>query len=177
MVITRCSEIEGLIIIEPDVFRDERGYFMESFSAAKYEEICNTRFVQENESMSRYGVLRGLHFQHSPHAQAKLVRVVKGNILDVAVDIRDESPTYGKYYAIELTDDNKKSFFIPRGFAHGFVVLSQEVIFQYKCDNYYAPQSEGSIVWNDPSIAIDWRVPATDIILSKKDRSAPLLIQ
>jgi len=132
---------------------------------------------RDTESMSRYGVLRGLHFQHSPHAQAKLVRVVKGNILDVAVDIRDESPTYGKYYAIELTDDNKKSFFIPRGFAHGFVVLSQEVIFQYKCDNYYAPQSEGSIVWNDPSIAIDWRVPATDIILSKKDRSAPLLIQ
>ena len=177
MIITRCSEIEGLIIIEPDVYRDERGYFMESFSAAKYEEICNTRFVQENESMSRYGVLRGLHFQYSPHAQAKLVRVVKGNILDVAVDIRDESPTYGKYYAIELTDDNKKSFFIPRGFAHGFVVLSQEVIFQYKCDNYYAPQSEGSIVWNDPSIAIDWRVPAADIILSKKDRTAPLLIQ
>ena len=177
MNITRCPEIDGLIIIEPDVYRDERGYFMESFSAAKYEEICNTRFVQENESMSRYGVLRGLHFQRSPHAQAKLVRVVKGAILDIAVDIRENSSTYGKYYAIELTDDNKKSFFIPRGFAHGFVVLSQEVIFQYKCDNYYAPQSEGSIIWNDPIIAIDWRIPVSDIILSQKDRTAPLLAQ
>jgi dTDP-4-dehydrorhamnose 3,5-epimerase len=175
MIITRCSEIEGLIIIEPDVYRDERGYFMESFSAAKYEEVCNTRFVQENESMSRYGVLRGLHFQRSPYAQAKLVRVVKGSILDVAVDIREGSSTYGKHYTIELNGDNKKAFFIPRGFAHGFVVLSQEVIFQYKCDNYYAPKSEGSIIWNDPTIAIDWSVPADDIILSEKDRTAPLL--
>jgi len=175
MNIIRCKEIEGLIIIEPDIFRDERGYFLESFSAAKYEDICNTKFIQENESMSIYGVLRGLHFQHSPHAQAKLVRVVKGAILDVAVDIREGSSTYGKYFSIELTEENKKIFFIPKGFAHGFVVLSQEAIFQYKCDNYYAPLSEGSIIWNDPTIAIDWKIPASGIILSEKDRTAPRL--
>ena len=172
MNVIKCNEIDGLIIIEPDLFRDERGYFMESFSAAKYEKICNTNFVQENESMSRYGVLRGLHFQHSPHAQGKLVRVVKGAILDIAVDIRKESLTYGKYYPIELTEDNKRMFFIPRGFAHGFVVLSNEAIFQYKCDNYYAPQSEDAIIWNDPTIAIDWKIPLSDIILSEKDRTA-----
>jgi len=177
MNIIRCNEIEGLIIIEPDIFCDERGYFMESFSATKYEEICNTKFVQENESMSRYGVLRGLHFQHAPYAQGKLVRVVKGTVMDIAVDIRKNSPTYGKHYGVELSGSNKRIFFIPRGFAHGFVVLSEEAIFQYKCDNYYAPHSEGSIIWNDPTIAIDWKIPVSDIILSEKDKEAGFLRQ
>lgn len=132
-------------------------------------------WVQDNESKSSYGVLRGLHFQKGPHAQSKLVRVVKGKVLDVAVDIRKGSPTFGKYVAVELTEDNHRQVFIPRGFAHGFVVLSKEVIFQYKCDNLYAPQSEGAIAWDDPEIGIDWGIPAQDIILSEKDKYHPKL--
>ena len=170
------TEIEGLIIIEPRIFKDARGYFFESFSQREFEEkICQTTFVQDNESYSCYGVVRGLHFQQAPFSQAKLVRVVKGAVLDVAVDILEGSPTYGKHVAIELTDDNHRQLFIPRGFAHGFSVLSDEVIFQYKCDNYYAPQSERGITWNDPALNIDWRIPADKIILSEKDTKYPLL--
>ena len=170
------TEIEGLIIIEPRIFKDARGYFFESFSQRKFEEkICQTTFVQDNESYSCYGVVRGLHFQQAPFSQAKLVRVVKGAVLDVAVDIREGSPTYGQHAAIELTEENHRQLFIPRGFAHGFAVLSDEVIFQYKCDNYYAPQSERGIAWNDPALNIDWRIPADKIILSEKDTKYPLL--
>ena len=170
------TAIEGAIIIEPKVFSDDRGYFFESFSQKEFEEkVCKTVFVQDNESKSTYGVLRGLHFQKMPYAQSKLVRVVKGKVLDVAVDIRKGSPTFGKHVAVELSDDNKLQFFVPRGFAHGFVVLSDEAIFQYKCDNYYAPQSEGGIMWNDPALNIDWQIPTEDIILSGKDKKNPLL--
>ena len=170
------TEIEGLIIIEPRIFKDARGYFFESFSQREFEEkICQTTFVQDNESYSCYGVVRGLHFQQTPFSQAKLVRVVKGAVLDVAVDIREGSPTYGQHAAIELTEENHRQLFIPRGFAHGFAVLSDEVIFQYKCDNYYAPQSERGIAWNDPALNIDWRIPADKIILSEKDTKYPLL--
>ena len=170
------TEIEGLIIIEPRIFKDARGYFFESFSQREFEEkICQTTFVQDNESYSCYGVVRGLHFQQAPFSQAKLVRVVKGAVLDVAVDIREGSPTYGQHAAIELTEENHRQLFIPRGFAHGFAVLSDEVIFQYKCDNYYAPQSERGIAWNDPAFNIDWRIPADKIILSEKDTKYPLL--
>ena len=170
------TEIEGLIIIEPRIFKDARGYFFESFSQREFEEkICQTTFVQDNESFSCYGVVRGLHFQQEPFSQAKLVRVVKGAVLDVAVDIRKGSPTYGKHVAIELTEENHRQVFIPRGFAHGFAVLSDEVIFQYKCDNYYAPQSERGIACNDPALNIDWRIPADKIILSEKDTKYPLL--
>ena len=140
------TNIEGLAIIEPRIFKDERGYFFESFSQCNFEEqVCKTVFVQDNESKSSYGVLRGLHFQKPPFAQSKLVRVVKGAVLDVAVDIRTGSPTYGQHVAVELTEENKRQFFIPRGFAHGFAVLSPEVVFQYKCDNFYAPQHEGAL--------------------------------
>ena len=170
------TEIEGLIIIEPRIFKDARGYFFESFSQREFEKkICQTTFVQDNESYSCYGVVRGLHFQQAPFSQAKLVRVVKGAVLDVAVDIREGSPTYGQHAAIELTEENHRQLFIPRGFAHGFAVLSDEVIFQYKCDNYYAPQSERGIAWNDPALNIDWRIPADKIILSEKDTKYPLL--
>jgi len=170
------TEIEGAIIIEPKVFSDDRGYFFESFSQKEFEEkVCNTVFEQDNESKSTYGVLRGLHFQKMPYAQSKLVRVVKGKVLDVAVDIRKGSPTFGKHVAVELSEDNKLQFFVPRGFAHGFVVLSEEAIFQYKCDNYYTPQSEGGIMWNDPALNIDWQIPLEDVILSGKDKINPLL--
>lgn len=170
------TEIEGLIIIEPKVFGDDRGYFFESFSQKMFEEsICKTTFVQDNESKSKYGVLRGLHFQKPPYAQSKLVRVVQGKVLDVAVDIRKGSPTFGRNVAVELSAENKRQFFIPRGFAHGFVVLSPEAIFQYKCDNYYAPEHEGSLLWNDPALEIDWKIPAQDILLSEKDKVSPLL--
>ncbi len=165
------TDIEGVIIIEPKIFSDDRGYFFESFSQQRFiENVCETTFVQDNESKSTYGVLRGLHYQKPPFAQSKLVRVVSGRVLDVAVDIRKGSPTFGKYVSVELSEDNKRQFFIPRGFAHGFVVLSQTAIFQYKCDNYYAPQSEGSLLWNDKTINIDWQIPQTDIILSEKDK-------
>ena len=161
---------------EPRVFEDARGYFFESFSQRDFDnQVREVRFVQDNESKSSYGVLRGLHFQKPPHAQSKLVRVVKGRVLDVAVDVRKGSPTFGKHVAVELSEENHRQLFIPRGFAHGFAVLTDEVIFQYKCDNYYAPQSEGGILWNDPSLQIDWRIPTDKVILSEKDTKHPLL--
>lgn len=170
------TEIPGVVVIEPRVFEDPRGYFFESFSQRDFDsQVREVKFVQDNESKSSYGVLRGLHFQKPPHAQSKLVRVVKGSVLDVAVDIRKGSPTFGKYVAIELSEQNHRQFFIPRGFAHGFVVLTDEVVFQYKCDNFYAPQSEGAVAWNDPDLNIDWKVPADKILLSDKDRRHPLL--
>ena len=170
------TDIEDVVIIEPDVFGDARGYFFESYSQKRFEEqVRPIRFVQDNESKSKYGVLRGLHYQTGEYAQGKLVRVIKGRVLDVAVDIRKGSPTFGKYVAVELTEDNHRQLFIPRGFAHGFSVLSDEVIFQYKCDNLYTPQAEGAIAWNDPEIGIDWQLPAEDILLSAKDASHPML--
>lgn len=170
------TEIDGPVIIEPHIFGDERGYFYESYSQREFEEkVCKTIFVQDNQSKSCYGVLRGLHFQKPPHAQSKLVRVVKGKVLDVAVDIRKCSPTFGKYVAVELTEDNHRQFFVPRGFAHGFAVLSEEAVFQYKCDNFYAPQSEGAIAWNDPELGIDWKLEPEEIILSAKDKTHPYL--
>ena len=170
------TAIEGVVILEPEVFGDERGYFFESFSQREFEEkVCKTTFVQDNESSSRYGVLRGLHFQKPPHAQAKLVRVVKGKVLDIAVDIRKGSPTFGHHVSTELSGENKRQLFIPRGFAHGFAVLSDEVVFQYKCDNYYVPHSEGGILWNDPALGIDWKLPEEDVILSEKDKKNVLL--
>lgn len=163
------TAIEDVVIIEPRLFKDERGYFFESFSQREFEEkIRKISFVQDNESKSSYGVLRGLHFQKPPYAQSKLVRVIKGAVLDVAVDIRKGSPTFGKHVAIELTEENHLQLFIPRGFAHGFSVLSQEVIFQYKCDNFYAPQSEGALAWDDSDLNINWRIPTNQIILSEK---------
>lgn len=165
------TKLDGVVIIEPKVFSDDRGYFFESFSQKRFEEeVCKTVFVQDNESKSSYGVLRGLHFQKPPFAQSKLVRVVKGKVLDVAVDIRKGSPTFGQYVSVELSEENKRQFFVPRGFAHGFSVLSEEAIFQYKCDNYYAPESEGAIIWNDTEIRIDWKLPKNDIVLSAKDQ-------
>ena len=170
------TAIVGVVILEPEVFGDERGYFLESFSQREFEEkVCKTTFVQDNESSSRYGVLRGLHFQKPPHAQAKLVRVVKGKVLDIAVDIRKGSPTFGHHVSIELSGENKRQLFIPRGFAHGFAVLSDEVVFQYKCDNYYVPHSEDGILWNDPALGIDWKLPEEDVILSEKDKKNVLL--
>lgn len=170
------TAIEGVFIIEPRLFKDDRGYFFESFSQREFnEKIRKVNFVQDNESKSGYGVLRGLHFQKPPYAQSKLVRVIKGAVLDVAVDIRKGSPTFGKYVSVELTEDNHRQFFIPRGFAHGFSVLTDEVIFQYKCDNFYAPQNEGAIAWNDPALNIDWKIPAGKVILSEKDKYHPLL--
>ena len=170
------TAIEDVVIIEPGVFGDARGYFFESYSQKKFnEQVREVKFVQDNESKSKYGVLRGLHFQKGKDAQSKLVRVVKGRVLDVAVDIRKGSPTFGKYVAVELTEDNHRQLFVPRGFAHGFSVLSEEAIFQYKCDNLYAPQAEGAIAWNDPEIGIDWGLPAEDVLLSAKDAAHPLL--
>ena len=171
----RQTGISGLIVIEPDVFGDSRGYFIESFSCRKFMELTgiDVDFVQDNESKSSYGVLRGLHFQRPPHAQSKLVRVVSGRVLDVAVDLRAGSPTYGKHYAVELSGENHLQMFIPKGFAHGFAVLSDEAVFQYKCDEYYAPQSEGGVAWDDPDLAIDWQIPLEDVRLSEKDRNNP----
>lgn len=171
------TEIEGLLIIKPRVFADDRGYFFESYSERKFREATglDVKFVQDNQAKSSYGVVRGLHFQKDPHAQAKLVRVTRGRVLDVAVDIRPGSPTYGRHHAVELTDSNFLQFYIPRGFAHGYAVLSETAVFQYKADNYYCPESEGSILWSDPTLAIDWRLPAADIILSAKDLAAPRL--
>ena len=168
--------IEGLVVIEPKVFGDARGYFFEAFNQREFDEkVGPVRFVQDNESKSRYGVLRGLHFQKGEHAQAKLVRVVSGSVLDVAVDLREGSSTYGKWHAEELTGENHRMIFIPRGFAHGFAVLSEEVVFQYKCDNFYCPAAEGGIAWNDPGLGIDWRLPEADILLSEKDKHHPFL--
>jgi dTDP-4-dehydrorhamnose 3,5-epimerase len=170
------TDIEGLYVIEPTVHGDSRGYFMETYNQNDMHEAgMNMVFVQDNQSMSVKGVLRGLHFQKLPYAQSKLVRVVKGKVLDVAVDVRKGSPTFGKHVAVELTEDNHRQFFVPRGFAHGFVVLTDEVVFQYKCDNFYAPESEGAIAWDDPDLGIDWKVPADKIILSAKDTAHPRL--
>lgn len=170
------TAIEGVVIIEPRLFKDERGYFFESFSQREFDEkVGPVRFVQDNESMSSYGVMRGLHFQRPPFTQSKLVRVVRGAVLDVAVDIRKGSPTYGQHVAVELTEDNHRQFFIPQGFAHGFAVLSATAIFQYKCDNFYAPQADGGISILDTSLGIDWRIPTDKAVLSEKDTGHPLL--
>lgn len=172
------TEIPGVVIIEPKVFGDNRGYFFESWSQKDFDDkVRPIIFVQDNESKSTFGVLRGLHFQKGKYAQSKLVRVVKGRVLDVAVDIRKGSPTFGKHVAVELTDDNHRQFFIPRGFAHGFVVLSEEAVFQYKCDNFYAPSEEGALAWDDPDLGINWGIPADQLILSEKDRSHPRLME
>lgn len=170
------TSIPGVIIIEPRVFGDHRGYFLESFSEQWFRyNVCNTHFVQDNESRSTYGVLRGLHFQKPPYAQSKLVRVVDGKVLDIAVDIRKESPTFGQHVSCILSDENKRQLFVPRGFAHGFVVLSPNAIFQYKCDNYYVPESEGAIAFNDPALGIDWQIDQAHVQLSDKDKQNPLL--
>ena len=169
------TEIDGPQIIEPRVFGDRRGYFFESFSMRDFAAHAgDVEFVQDNESFSaKRGVLRGLHFQKGDKAQAKLIRVVRGRVLDVAVDIRPGSPTFGKYVSVELSGENKRQFFIPRGFAHGFLVLENDTVFVYKCDNYYAPEAEGSYRWNDPYFGIDWGVSPEEVILSDKDAEAP----
>lgn len=170
------TELEGVFIIEPRIFADDRGYFYESFSQKQFEEkVCNTTFVQDNQSKSSYGVLRGLHFQTGEFAQSKLVRCIKGQVLDVAVDIRKGSPTFGQWTSCLLTEDNHRQFFVPRGFAHGFSVLSEEAVFQYKCDNFYAPQAEGAIAWDDAKLDINWQVPTDAIKLSEKDMKHPTL--
>ena len=170
------TDIDGVVIIEPKIFKDARGYFFESFSKREFDEkVAKVDFVQDNESCSTYGVMRGLHFQRPPFAQAKLVRCVKGTVLDVAVDIRKGSPTYGQHVAVELSEDNHRQFFIPRGFAHGFAVLSDSAIFQYKCDNYYHPEADGGISILDESLSIDWKIDPTEVILSEKDTKHPLL--
>ena len=164
------TAIDGVVIIEPKVFEDQRGYFFESFSQREFEaKVRKINFVQDNESMSSYGVMRGLHFQRPPFTQSKLVRCVKGKVLDVAVDIRKGSPTYGQHVAVELSEDNHRQFFVPRGFAHGFAVLSDTAVFQYKCDNFYAPQADGGISIKDESLGIDWKIPTDMAILSEKD--------
>lgn len=170
------TDIEGVVIIEPRIFKDDRGYFYESWNKKDFDEnVFPVNFVQDNQSKSSYGVVRGLHFQKGRHSQSKLVRVVQGAVLDVAVDIRKGSPTFGQHVAVELTGDNHRQFFIPRGFAHGFSVLSETAIFQYKCDNLYCKESEGAIAWDDPALGIDWRIPAEKVILSEKDAHHPLL--
>ena len=170
------TDIDGVFIIEPRVFNDARGYFFESYSERDFNaQVREIHFVQDNESKSSYGVMRGLHFQHPPFTQSKLVRCVKGAVLDVAVDIRKGSPTYGQHVAVELTEDNHRQFFVPRGFAHGFAVLSEEAVFQYKCDNFYHPEADGGISILDTSLGIDWRIPTNKAILSEKDTKHPLL--
>ncbi len=172
------TDIEGVVLIEPRLFDDERGYFFEAFTERDFvEQVCDIRFVQENEAKSSYGVVRGLHFQLPPHAQSKLVRVVSGRILDIAVDIRKSSPTFGRYVAVELSSENHRQIFIPHGFAHGYSVLSEEAVVEYKCDNYYAPESEGAVAWNDAALAIDWGIPADKVILSEKDKHHPTLAE
>ena len=167
------TEIEGVWIIEPKVFNDARGYFMEAFKEGEFRaNIGDVHFVQDNESKSSFGVLRGLHYQKGEYSQAKLVRVIKGKVLDVAVDLRQSSPTFGKYVSVELSEENKRQFFIPRGFAHGFLVLSEEAIFTYKVDNGYAPQAEASIRFNDETVGIDWPVAESQLLLSEKDGHA-----
>lgn len=168
------TEIDGVYIIEPKVFCDARGYFMEAWKQAEFNEhIGKVDFIQDNESKSSYGVLRGLHYQKGDLSQAKLVRVIKGKVLDVAVDIRKSSPTFGKHVMVELSEDNKRQFFIPRGFAHGFLVLSEEAIFTYKVDNPYAPQAETGIRWNDPDLAIEWPIDFSEVQTSEKDLKQP----
>jgi len=171
-----ATPLKDCYIIHDTVFEDSRGYFFESFNRQKFEELTgiSAGFVQDNQSSSTRGVLRGLHFQRGEHAQAKLVRVLQGTVLDVAVDIRNDSPTFGKYFALELSDSSRTQLFIPRGFAHGFVVLSERAVFFYKCDNYYNKASEGGILYNDPSLNIDWQLPEESLILSDKDKQNPL---
>ncbi|SDF45530.1 dTDP-4-dehydrorhamnose 3,5-epimerase [Bacteroidales bacterium KHT7] len=175
------TAIDGVLIIEPRVFKDSRGYFFESFSKREFDEKVGAilghtiNFVQDNESMSSYGVMRGLHFQKMPYTQSKLVRCVKGAVLDVAVDIRKGSPTFGQHVAVELTEDNHRQFFIPRGFAHGFAVLSETAIFQYKCDEFYHPEADGGICIKDESLGIDWKIPVEKAVLSEKDMKHPCL--
>jgi len=170
------TSLPEVIIIEPKVFGDERGYFMETFRQDLFEKnVRKVNFIQDNESKSKRGVLRGLHYQLPPFAQSKLVRVIKGSVIDVAVDIRKGSPTFGKYVAVELSEENKRQLFIPRGFAHGFLVTSDEAIFTYKVDNYYAPSYDRSIRFDDPDIGIDWNFPKDEILVSEKDKNAPLL--
>lgn len=176
MMVTE-TKLEGCFIIEPKVFNDERGYFLESFNQKVFNELIGEkiRFVQDNESLSSKGVLRGLHYQKGEHAQAKLVRVVKGKVLDVCVDIRKNSPTFGQYVSVELSEENKKQLFIPRGFAHGFVVLSDKALFSYKCDNFYNKESESGIIFNDIDLNINWVLPEEDLIISEKDKNLPAL--
>lgn len=170
------TSIKGVYILEPKVFNDSRGYFFESYRKADFDAHCGiTEFIQDNESKSSYGVLRGLHYQKGEYSQAKLVRVIKGKVLDVAVDIRKSSPTFGKHVMVELSEDNKRQFFIPRGFAHGFLVLSETAVFTYKVDNVYAPQAEASILFSDPALGLQWPIPSTDILTSEKDMKAVLL--
>ena len=170
------TALEGVVIIEPRIFKDARGYFFESFSQKEFsEKVMPIQFVQDNESMSSYGVMRGLHYQKMPYTQSKLVRCVKGAVLDVAVDIRHGSPTFGQHVAVELTEENHRQFFIPRGFAHGFAVLSNTAILQYKCDNFYAPQADAGIQLRDESLGIDWKIPTLEAILSEKDLKQPFL--
>ena len=172
----KATDIKGVYILEPRVFNDARGYFMEAWKREEFEaHIGKVDFLQDNESKSSKGVLRGLHFQKGAFSQAKLVRVIKGCVLDVAVDIRKSSPTFGQHVAVELSEDNKRQFFIPRGFAHGFLVLSDEAIFTYKVDNVYAPQAEAGICWNDPQLGIDWPVDPQQVLTSEKDLKLPLL--
>ena len=164
------TALEGVLIMEPRVFKDARGYFFESFSQREFDEkVCPIRFVQDNESMSTYGVVRGLHYQRMPYTQSKLVRCVKGRVLDVAVDIRRGSPTFGQHVAVELSEENHRQLFIPRGFAHGFSVLSDVAVFQYKCDNFYHPEADAGIQLMDETLGIDWRIPIEQAILSEKD--------
>lgn len=170
------TDIEGIVIIEPSIFKDSRGYFFESYSKREFDKkVRPINFVQDNESCSTRGVMRGLHFQRPPFTQSKLVRCVKGAVLDVAVDIRKGSPTFGRYVAVELTEDNHRQFFVPRGFAHGFAVLSDLAVFQYKCDNYYHPEADGGISIQDLSLGIDWHIAPSQAILSEKDLRHPLL--
>lgn len=170
------TEIPDVLIVEPRVFGDSRGYFFESFSERRFKElVADVDFVQDNESKSSFGVVRGLHFQKPPYTQAKLVRVVKGKVLDVAVDLRKGSPTYGKYVSVEISEENHRQVYIPKGFAHGFAVLSEEAVFQYKCDAYYEPKSEGAIAWNDPDLNIDWKLMPEQVLLSDKDRNNPCM--
>jgi len=170
------TSIPEVLVLDPQVFGDARGYFMESWSQRDFDAAVRpVKFVQDNESRSSYGVLRGLHFQKGACAQSKLVRVIEGRVLDVAVDIRKGSPSFGRYVAVELSGENHRQCFVPRGFAHGFVVLSPEAVFQYKCDFPYAPEAEAAIAWNDPSLGIDWGIPEADILLSQRDRSHPFL--
>ena len=169
------TKLEGCFIIEPKIFHDERGYFMESFNEARFEQETGykTHFVQDNQSYSSKGVLRGLHYQTGEHAQAKLVRVLHGEVLDVVVDVRPGSKTYGEHVTVLLSGENQRQFFVPRGFAHGFLVLSEKASFFYKCDNYYNKESEGGIIFNDPALGIDWKLPKTELIISDKDKILP----
>ena len=169
------TPIEGLLIIEPRVFHDARGYFVETYNEQRYREAgVDATFVQDNQSCSTYGVVRGLHFQKPPYTQAKLVSCTKGRVLDVAVDLRKESPTYGKWFSVELSEENHRQFYIPRGFAHGFSVLSEQAVFTYKCDNLYHPEAEGGLLLSDPDVAIDWQVPEDKRVISEKDTKHPL---